>query len=395
MHIENKYNCTGCGACYNICQKGAIKMQGDEYGFYKPVIDKEKCINCGLCEKVCPLNKYKSNNIDKPKVFVFQNDDKDILYKCASGGAFAKFAKYVVEQGGTVYGVIYDENMVVSHSRAESLIDLEKMYSSKYVQSDTRKTFRSAKEDLENGKLVLFSGTPCQIAGLKSFLQKDYENLITVDLVCHGVPSPLVFEKYKQEFMTKLPATEKLLNVNFRSKVEGWKEELTTTTTTTTTTIDAKWDNFMRAFLRNLSLNESCTICQFNKLPRVADLTIADFWGVNDFDESLNDNRGLSIVLVNNLRGNSFLEKLPKECFLSEVSLDFVIKYNKTICGSTIPNKNRQAFSKEIAKGKSLKYCIKKYDRKPLYKVLFNLLPVFIKDFIKYKILKREKCLKQ
>ena len=390
MPIWNKNECTGCGACYNICPKGAITIKCDELGFYKPFIDKDMCIDCGLCNKVCPLDKYKSQNLEQPKVLAFQNNDKEILFKCASGGVFAKLADYVIKQNGIVYGVIYDENMVVCHSRTDNLTDLEKMYSSKYVQSDTRNTFKQAKEDLEKGRLVLYSGTPCQIAGLKSYLQKDYENLITVDLVCHGVPSPLVFEKYKQEFMAKLPKTEKLLNINFRSKIEGWKiEELVTTTTTTTTTTHAKLDNFMRAFLHNLSLNKSCSQCQFNKLPRVADLTIADFWGVDDFDKSLNDAKGISIILINNTSGRFLLEHLPKECFLAEVPLSVAIKYNKNICRASIAHKNNIKFSKEVVGDKTLQYCIKKYDKKPLYKVLYHMLPKFIKNSIKEKFLKR------
>ncbi len=389
--IHNNNKCTGCGACYNICPKGAITIKGDELGFYKPFINEDKCINCGLCEKICPLDKYKSQNVEQPKILAFQNNDKEILFKCASGGVFAKLADYVIKQNGIAYGVIYDENMIVSHSRTDNLIDLEKMYSSKYVQSDTRNTFTQTKEDLESGKLVLYSGTPCQIAGLKSYLQKDYENLITVDLVCHGVPSPLVFEKYKQEFMAKLPATEKLLNIDFRSKVEGWKEELVTTTITTTTTTHAKLDNFMRAFLHNLSLNKSCTQCQFNKLPRVADLTIADFWGVDDFDKSLNDDKGISIILINNMKGRYLLEHLPKECFLAEVPLAVAIKYNKNICGTSTAHKNYIEFSQEIAGDKTLRDCIKKYDKKPVYKILYHMLPKFIKNFIKYEILKMEK----
>ncbi len=141
MHIENKENCTGCGACYNICPQNAITMEYNEYGFYSPKIDKEKCINCGLCEKVCPLDNYKSNNFENPRVYAFQNKDEEILYKCASGGAFAKLANNIIEQNGIVYGVVYDENMTVCHTRCDNIEDLEKMYSSKYVQSDTGETF--------------------------------------------------------------------------------------------------------------------------------------------------------------------------------------------------------------------------------------------------------------
>ena len=389
MQIGNCQDCCGCGACCNICPQKAIRMVCDTYGFYKPFIDNEKCLNCGLCEKICPLENYKSDNIKQPKVFAFQNYDKETLYKCASGGAFAFFAKIIIEQGGVVYGVIYDENMIVCHSRTDNLTDLDKMYSSKYVQSDTRDTFRQAREDLNNNRLVLYSGTPCQIAGLKSYLQKDYENLITVDLVCHGVPSPLIFEKYKQEFMKKRQKNEWLLNIDFRSKIIGWSPALVTTTTITTT--HAKRDDFMKAFLSNLSINDSCLQCQFNRLPRMADLSLADFWGVDEYDKTLNDNKGLSLILINSEKGISLFNKIDNNCLLREIPLDYAIKCNKNICGSSVPHKNRTNFLEDISKGKTLKSCVKKYDKNPFYMVLYHALPKFIKDFIKYNILKKEK----
>lgn len=392
-NFMSKNNCTGCGACYNICPKNAITIKSDEWGFYKPIIDKEKCVNCGLCEKICPLDKYKSNNFEEPKAFALQNNDKEILYKCASGGAFAAFGKYIIEQGGVVYGVIYDENMIVCHARAENLTDLEKMLSSKYVQSNTKDTFKQAKNDLENGKTVLFSGTPCQIAGLKSFLQKDYENLFTADLVCHGVPSPLVFDKYKKEFLVKREKDEHFLNINFRSKVNGWSGNLITTITTNKEIVhkSANDDDFMKAFLSNLSINTSCLNCQFNKLPRVADISLADFWGVGEYDKSMNDQRGMSVILVNSDKGNKYFNEIKNSCFTREISLDFVIKYNSNIKNSSTPHPKRKEFLDEISSDKSLKYCVKKILGVPFYKLIYRLLPVFMQNFIKFKILKREK----
>ena len=389
MQVENKEYCTGCGACYNICQKNAITMQGDEYGFYKPVIDKDKCINCGLCEKICPLDKYKSQNIEQPKVFAFQNDDKETLYKCASGGAFAKLADYVIKQGGVVYGVIYDENMVVCHSRTDNLTDLEKMYSSKYVQSTTRDTFKQTKEDLENGKLVLYSGTPCQIAGLKSYLQKDYENLITVDLVCHGVPSPLVFDVFKKEISPK----NELKTVNMRSKIYGWGEEITEVKyqkNEGNLIIPMKNNNYSKLFVNDLSTNNSCLDCQFNGCPRVADITIGDFWGVDEYDKSLNDNKGLSVVLLNSTKGERYFSKIINECFTKEVPLEVVVKYNQNIICSSKAHPKRTEFFEDIKRGKSLQYCVKKYCNEPLHIVIYRLLPQFAKDFIKYKVIKNK-----
>lgn len=389
--LINNY-CSGCGACFNVCPKNAVTMQGDKYGFYKPIVDEEKCVDCGLCEKVCPLNSYKSQNVPEPKVYAFQNKDKETLYKCASGGAFAYIAKTVIGQNGVVYGVIFDENLKVVHSKAETMSELEKMYSSKYVQSDTKDSFRQAKNDLENGKMTLFSGTPCQIAGLKSFLNKEYQNLITADLVCHGVPSPVVFEKYKQEFMQNKKTDEKLLNINFRSKIKGWSPSLITKTTTVCDyhTCASK-DIYIRAFLSNLSINLSCLNCKFNTLPRVADISLADFWGVDEYDSALNNNEGLSLIIINNDKGNEIFSKLPKESVLKEIPLEYAIKYNKNICGSSVPNKNRLKFLEELKKGYTLKKCTNKFDKKPFYMVIYGILPKFLKDFIKYKIMKKKK----
>ena len=391
MHIENKKDCTGCGACYNICPQNAISMQWDKYGFYKPVINCEKCINCGLCEKVCPLDKAFTQKCE-PKVFALQIKDEEQLYKSASGGAFAAVAKEIIKQSGVVYGVIWNEDIVAVHSRAENIEQLEKMYSSKYVQANTLNTFKQAKWDLENGKTVLFSGTPCQIAGLKSFLLKDYDNLLTVDLVCHGAQSPKVFEKYKQEFMVNKP-NEKLLNINFRSKYAGWSIHYLTHCTTATTTIrDYHKVKDFWVFIMNYSFNESCGNCKFNKNPRIADISLGDFWGVDEYDKSLNDDNGISIVLVNNNKGLSAINTVRDKCMLKEVPYSVAIKKNPNIKQSSVSEPKRIAFLEDVCvKNKNLTKCVKKYLRKPLHIFLYSLLPQFAKDFIKYKILKMEK----
>lgn len=386
MHVENKSNCTGCGACFNSCPTKAITMEWNNNGFYTPYINSEKCVNCGLCERICPLDKYKSQNIEQPKVFAFQNCDKETLYKCASGGAFASLAKLVIEHNGTVYGVVYDDDMKVCHAKAESIEDLEKMYSSKYVQSDTKEIFAQAKADLDNGETVLFSGTPCQIAGLKSFLRKDYEKLLTVDLVCHGVPSPKIFEMYKKEYLK-----QQLQSLNFRDKSRGWNPYCVSIETKQKHIDWAYKNSFVKLFLSDLITNSACYTCQFNKLPRAADLSLGDFWGVDKYDQSMNDNKGLSIILVNSEKGQSWFNQIKTQELCKEIPLDFVIKNNPNICGSSKPHIQREEFFKDINNGKSLKECVKKYCKTPIHIFIYRLLPQFVKDFIKYKILKMEK----
>ena len=392
MQVENKTNCTGCGACYNICPIGAIIMQNDKYGFYKPAIDKNKCTNCGLCEKICPLDNYKSKN-NEPRAFALTNKNEEVLTKCTSGGAFNAIAKFIFEQNGFVYGVIWDKNIVAVFYRAENIEQLEKMYSSKYVQANTLGTFKQAKKDLENGRLVLYSGTPCQIAGLKSYLKKDYENLFTVDLICHGTPSPLVFEKYKKEFLKKKP-NEKIININFRSKINGWGtiQFINIKTNLKEYIQPCNKDDYSKAFGFHASVNSMCSDCQFNKIPRIADITIGDFWGVDEYDKSLNDKKGLSIILINNKKGQNLLREIEQNCRLQEVPLEVATKRNPNIYSSSKAHKNREKFLDYVCiKNKTLKSGVKKYLKTPIHIFIYRLLPQFAKDFIKYKIMKMEK----
>ncbi len=392
MLEESKAKCTGCRACYNICPVGAIKMESDKYGFYKPEININKCTNCGLCEQICPLNNYKSNN-NEPKAYALINKDDGVRLKSASGGAFSTFAKNILEQNGVVYGVIWDENIIAVYSRAINEEQLEKMYSSKYVQANTNDSFNQAKKDLEDGKLVLFSGTPCQIAGLRAYLKKEYENLITIDLICHGVPSPLILEKYKKELMKNKP-NEKLLDINFRSKVNGWgtTQFIKIATNKGEYIIPCAKDPYSKAFGLHASVNDMCQNCQFNKIPRVADITMGDFWGVDEYDASLNDKKGISIILINNERAQILLRKIGLNCKLKEIPLEAAIKRNPNIYSSSKAHKKRKEFLEDVCvNNKSLKSCVRQYLKPPIYIIIYRLLPQFIKKFIKYKILKMEK----
>ncbi len=279
MVICDKDLCTGCGTCYNACPCNAILMVADKEGFLYPIIDEVKCSNCGVCKEICPILATERNlNSPNPECFAFSACD-ELRAESASGGAFPAIAEVILNEGGYVCGAAFDENMTVRHTIINNKDDLQKLKNSKYVQSDVGQCYAEIKILLNSDKKVLFSGTPCQVAGLQSFLSQNYENLFTIDLICHGTPSDKVFKKYLEE---KTIDGEKVLNVNFRDKINGWSNYLTTTTTTT---VPALTDSYMKAFLANLSLRKSCGNCKFNSLPRSGDLTIGDFWGIEKFNK--------------------------------------------------------------------------------------------------------------
>lgn len=332
-------DCCGCGACYNKCPTGAISMQENNEGFLYPVIDEIKCTNCGLCKKVCP---YYSNKLTQPECYAYLGNDESRL-ESSSGGVFPVVANYFIKNGGYVAGAVYDENISVKHIVSNNIKDIEKMRNSKYLQSDIGRCYSNVKDLLLNNKLVLFTGTPCQIAGLKSFLQKDYEKLYCIDIICHGVPSPKVFKKYINEKISS--KDEKWLNTNFRDKMNGLWSRLTTTTTTTTTTDSAQNDVYMQAFLNNLCLRKTCSNCKFQSIPRQGDITIGDFWGIWNYDKNLNDEKGTSAVLVNNSRGQYLFDILKSsDGKLENVPLDIAISGNPCLVRSVHSNKDRKLF---------------------------------------------------
>lgn len=344
-------NCTGCGACFNKCPTGAILMKENAEGFLYPFIDNQKCIDCHLCERVCPVLNYHRVKKDNPPCYAVAATD-EIRQNSSSGGVFSVLAMYILAQGGAVVGASFTEDASVRHIIIENSAELYKLQGSKYLQSNITGVYKPVKAILDTGRQLLFSGTPCQIAGIKSFLKKDYSNLYLLDIVCHGTPSPKVFKKYLNE---KFP-NQKFVTTNFRDKRNGWSPELTTTTTTnnTTTSFAAKNDDYMRAFLNNLCLRKSCGSCLFNSLPRQGDLTLGDFWGIDVINKKLNDKRGLSEVLINTDKGGRLLEECkPRFKIFEQTDFDAILPYNPTIYISGKHHGNRDKFFNDI-KSKTL-----------------------------------------
>ena len=307
-NLKKSAECCGCTACAAICGKGAIKMIPDSLGFLFPEVDYEKCIECGLCERVCSFNdQYQTPlNYSEPIPFGVRLKDISEVMKSRSGGAFKAFSDWVLQKNGVIYGAGYKNHFEVAHCRATTSEGRDVFRGSKYVQSNLDGVFRQVRKDLLDGKWVLFSGTPCQTSGLKSFLPtKLQEKLIVVDIVCHGVPSPYLWRDYLKYLEDKFGKT--ITGVDFRDKQKyGWKDHRETfhfsgTNITTNT--------FTYIFYQHIMLRESCEHCHFTNTRRPSDLTLADFWGWERTGANINsDNKGLSLVLVNTPKGKEIFE---------------------------------------------------------------------------------------
>lgn len=339
--------CTGCYACYNVCPQNAITMDEDNYGFQYPTINKEKCINCGLCEKICPvLHKEKVNN--QPKAYACINKNENIRKQSSSGGIFTLLAEKILDLGGVVFGAQFDEDFNVIHSYVENKEDLYKFRGSKYVQSQIGASFKKVRQFLNEGRCVLFTGTPCQIEGLYSYLSKEYEKLYTQDIICHGIPSPKVWRKYIKSIEDA--KKYKLTNANLRNKTTGWltysfKYQLENKKTYTEYSFENK---YMQLFLKSIILRESCYNCHFKSKNRKSDITLADFWGIQNVVPKMFDNKGTSLVIVNSQKGNELFNKIKQDIKYIENDFEESIKYNPSMTKSTERPKSREEFFEKL-----------------------------------------------
>lgn len=353
MKLVDKDKCCGCSACISVCPKGCISMSEDKEGFLYPIIDSVKCIDCGLCEKVCPVL-HPLKNEAEPLVYAAINNDESIRMQSSSGGIFTLLAEYVIENGGVVFGACFDRDWNVVHDYTETKEGLVRFRGSKYVQSNVGNSFSQVKIFLDAGREVLFSGTPCQVAGLKNYLRKPYPNLLTIDLVCHGVPSPDVWRKYLQETVCKAYRIKKnksavnicdyISDIKFRAKDKGWKKySFKIEYKDGRIEINPFYENpYMNIFLSNLSLRPSCYVCPAKLNNVQSDITLADFWGVNKIDPNIDDDKGCGLLFLNNKEKIGLLYSL--QCMLFNQSIDSVSKYNPSILYFAKKNINRKFF---------------------------------------------------
>lgn len=316
INITDKRNCTGCGACINACPKHIIAMEEDNNGFIYPKIKVEDCIDCHLCEKSCPMLKDKleisKDYAGYPQFYAGQLRRKDDLFEVSSGGAFWAFSQTIIDNGGIVYGVVQEDVDHIYHVRSDNLEGIKNIRRSKYFHSDTGLTFQQVKEDLKRGRTVLYSGTGCQIAGLRGYLNKEYDNLITCDVVCHGVPSRRVWKVYRKEKEER--EGKRISNLVFRDKSAGWSlNQYKITYEDGSIEKEASTQQIFHAgYLRGLFYRPSCGSCRFASLPRVADVTLADYWRYEGRFRQKEGDLGVSLITVNCEKGSELLQQSSK-----------------------------------------------------------------------------------
>lgn len=369
IEIRNKQDCCGCTACASACPKQCITMTVDSEGFQYPVIDKEKCISCHICEKKCPVNGrtkvVASPSLDKaeinrraldaagqlPETSVCFLKDEKLRQKSTSGGIFTALALYVLGMDGIVCGVILDDEQKVVHSFAENEVELAKMRRSKYVQSNQVGVYQRVQEELRKGRTVLYSGTPCQVAGLKSYLGNEYENLITVDIFCHGVGSPLYWEKYVQYVSRKMKSPVK--EICFREKTYGYNSACLAVYFQNGKSTHKGHDDdlYWTAFSKNYIYRPSCYACAFKSVNHVADFSIGDFWNAGKLPEKFRLANGCSLVLCHSEKARDIFEVIDSSVEATHVELEEALNINgghqasMLITCPTVPEKRDDWFA--------------------------------------------------
>lgn len=367
IHIESKEQCCGCNACVQVCPKHCISMNEDKEGFLYPCVDLHICIDCHLCEKVCPV--INQNSSRSPiGVYAAKNKHEESRMKSSSGGIFILLSEKILAEKGVVFGAKFDRNWEVVHDSAEDLDGVAEFQGSKYVQSRIGNSYKNTEKFLKQGRMVLFTGTPCQVAGLKLFLKKEYKNLLTVDFVCHGVPSPKVWRMYLKEILNSpkgsvgkntvlhsLNGLPVITGISFRDKEFGWKKfgfvvrksvPLFGTDKNSVLLSEIFSKNlFMKGFLSDLYLRPSCHACPSKFLKSGSDITLGDFWGIEKVLPDFNDDKGVSLIMINTEKGQCIYNDLAVES--KQTSYKEALKGNPVIeLSCKAPEKRKLFFHK-------------------------------------------------
>lgn len=350
MTVVNNVFCTGCGACVESCPKKCMKLVPNGQGFLYPVIDANLCVNCGKCNKICPLNNAQEAKTPM-SIFVTRTNDSNYLDNSSSGGVFSELASYILKNKGVVFGASFAKNFEVEHRFITDVSDLPLLQGSKYVQSKLNNSYESVLEFLNEGRLVLFSGTPCQVAGLKAFLKYDFDNLLCIDFICHGVPSPYVWQDYLNRYVKPtISLNSENLKISFRDKMSGWsKFSLSVKDIHTNNCLFSQSvvDNlYLKGFVSNLYLRKSCYNCHFKSLRGKSDITLADCWGIDNILDDFMDDRGASYVIINSEKGKNAFERCG--LLVRPIAYDFLRKYNPSIDMSVRETKGVSIFWKNF-----------------------------------------------
>ncbi|MBQ7991124.1 MAG: Coenzyme F420 hydrogenase/dehydrogenase, beta subunit C-terminal domain [Oscillospiraceae bacterium] len=352
INITEKNKCTGCHACAAVCPKSCIDMRRDSEGFLYPVVNTDECINCNKCERVCPILTGRTENTDSQQLgYAAYSKDEEMRLKSSSGGIFSEIAEVIIDRGGVVFGAAMAEDQrSVHHIAVDDKEGLEILRGSKYLQSTVGDTYKQAKEYLENGRYVLFTGTPCQIGGLYAYLGKDHDRLYTQDLICHGAPSPLVWEKYVEYREKKASdgSSPKVMTRRTFFRVKPWKRFSVRFEFSNLTEYlaDLRSDPFMRGFLSDIYLRPSCYDCKYKTVHRQADITLADFWGIQNVYPDMDDDNGISFVWVHSDKGRELFDEIRGHLVTRECDTGIVTsKYNPAaVRSSSLPGKRKLFF---------------------------------------------------
>lgn len=388
IQIDNKENCCGCNACGDICAHQAITFKTDIEGFWYPEVDTSKCTDCHLCEKVCPIiniKDIKKNDYPKPNHTIAAiHKNMRVRWNSTSGGAYTAIAEAMLKQGGYISGAVYNDGFTGVHNYVtNNPEDLDKLRSSKYLQSNAEGLFKQIKQLLTKGEKVLACGTPCQMAALRAFLRKDYENLIIVDFICRGVNSPKVYRAYLDSLEKKYGS--KVVYVKAKNKELGWRNLTRKVTFANGQSYYGVHmnDDFRRGYHTNVFCRPSCYECQFKGFPRIADITLGDFWGIERIDRNLDNNIGTSMILLNSRKGEKYFDQIKESIEYKEAPFESIFKGNGALTSSLAPATiDRESFFKDL-EDKDFDYVTSKYYPKKKKEIsLKNRLKNFLNPFI-------------
>lgn len=357
MRLPNRDLCTGCGGCAAACPKGCIRMEADAEGFLYPRVDQSQCVDCKKCEQTCAVL-HKPAVGESVQAWATRNTDSDVRRESSSGGVFTALAKCVIGDGGAVCAAVYTEDWTVVHKIAFTVEALAAMRGAKYVQSHAGHLFARLKSLLTEGKPVMFVGTPCQCAGLKAYLGQDYERLILVDMVCHGVPAPSVWKAYVRRRRELDANGAELMSVNLRDKSTGWSRYAYSVkfqyANGSAYCVPQGQDPYMRGFVGDLYLRPSCSACSFKGISRCSDLTLGDCWGIWDTHPEFDDDQGVSALLIHSKKGQMLWSDISTQFHSMQLTEEDVTNYNSSAIHSSAPHPRRVVFFDRLSSGEPI-----------------------------------------